>query len=327
MDMQYRRLGRTGLNVSVLSLGSGGPNRLGQSRYVPRQQIRRLVHRALELGVNFFDTSSAYEHSETVLGNVLKGVPRNDYYLASKVFPLHGGKFLCAADIRRMVERSLQRLRVTELDILQLHRITPEIYESARDHMLPVLEKMRSEGIFRYIGITESSGRDPMHRMLKLALQDDLFDTIMVACDLVNTSAEGEILPLARANDVGVIGMSAARHLVPRNATARLKLLSGFLAGLVTSPPSRGQLKVRLRKILLILAHSGPKPLPPITRAGSGGPLQLPESAYTFVTSQPAIATVLTGTTDVIHLERNVAAALAPALTAEEIELLQGFLH
>ena len=106
--------------------------------------------------------------------------------------------------------------------------------------------------------------------MLKCALQDDLFDTIMVAYHLANIAAEAEVFPLARAQDVGVIAMTAARHFVPRSLLERLKLLSGFLAGLVMSPPAPGQLKVRLLKTLPALAHPGPKPGPPITRTGEG---------------------------------------------------------
>ena len=79
--MEYRRLGRTGLNVSMLSLGSGGPNRFGQSRYTPRNGILRLVRHALELGINFFDTASSYGQSESMLGKALQGIPRDSYYV------------------------------------------------------------------------------------------------------------------------------------------------------------------------------------------------------------------------------------------------------
>ena len=75
--MEYRRLGRTGLNVSTLSLGSGGPNRFGQSLYAPAKNIIRLVRYALELGINFFDTASTYGQSESLLGEALQGVPRD----------------------------------------------------------------------------------------------------------------------------------------------------------------------------------------------------------------------------------------------------------
>lgn len=328
--MRYRRLGRTGLNVSVLSFGSGGPNRLGQSRYVPQRQIRQLVHRALDLGINFFDTSSAYEQSEILLGAALKGVPRGGYYLASKVFPLHGGRILSAAEIRRKVDRSLQRLGVDELDILHLHRITPELYEPARDHVLPELEKLRGEGKFRYLGITESSTRDPHHTVLKRALRDNLFDTVMVGYRLANSSAAEQVFPEARARDVGIIVMASAGDLVYRNARERLGVLGRTLVGLAASPPAPGQFRARLRAAFSELARPRPHPHPQPSVPGLAGErsfplpaLRLPEATFTFAVSHPAVATVLTGTTHAGHLENNVAAVLAPPLSEEETDRLR----
>ncbi|MGD2128295.1 MAG: aldo/keto reductase, partial [Lysobacterales bacterium] len=87
LEMRYRRLGRTGLEVSLLGLGSGGPNQFGQLRSVPRSQVVSLVRYALDLGVNFFDTAAAYADSEEILAEALSGVPRDRYLLASKFVP------------------------------------------------------------------------------------------------------------------------------------------------------------------------------------------------------------------------------------------------
>ncbi|HLF32182.1 MAG TPA: aldo/keto reductase [Xanthomonadales bacterium] len=325
--MQYRRLGRTGLNVSILSLGSGGENRFGQARHVPRKDIHRLVRSALELGINFFDTSAAYEQSESLLGEALRGVPKNSYYLATKIFPRHGNRVLGGAETRRLVDRSLRRLNVDELDILQLHGVTPDTYLETRDRLMPELERLQAEGKVRYIGITESSKRDPQHRMLRSALQDNLFDTIMVAYDLSNRSAEKVVFPLAQANDVGVIAMAVARYNVPRSAATRVKLFAWSLASLAASLPDWGGFKVRLQGVLSALTRSGPRQGLDLARTSGGTPLQLPEAAYTFAASQPAVATVLTGTTSLVHLQRNVVAVLESALTAEEIGALLALLN
>lgn len=321
--MQYRRLGRTGLEVSVLSLGSGGENRFGQSRYISRKGIRELVRQALDLGINFFDTASAYEQSESLLGESLRGLPRDRYHLATKVLPLSDNGIVTPAQVRLRVERSLQRLGVEALDILQLHRVAPDSYVQVRDRLMPELQKLRTEGKARYIGITEASRRDCEHRMLACALRDDLFDTVMVAYNLAHSSAENEVFPLARAHDVGVIGMTAARQLVFRSPLARLKLLSRVLAGLFASPPGRYRLKARLQEGLAALCQPPPGQIFPVTRREGGKPLELPSAAYTFAAAQPALATVLTGTTNTAHLEQNVLAALAPALTPDEIEQLR----
>jgi len=320
--MKYRRLGRTGLDVSVLSLGTGGPNRLGQSRYVSRRDIDRLFGAALEHGVNFFDTSGAYESSESRLGDALQHVSRDRYYLASKIFPWQGDRLLTPAEIRRAVERSLRHLRVDYLDLLQLHRVLSKNYEQTRDEVLPALDKLRAEGKIRAVGITESTTRDTTHRMLRQALNDDLYDTIMVAYHPANQLAAQTLFPQAEGQDVGVIAMSVARPFISRTVTARLRLLSATLAGLVVSPPAtRSRLGARLRSALTELTRKN--------QARSSHPggaidrrLSLPEAAYAFALTPPQVATVLTGTTDTEHLERNVAAVTAPQLSAEEVRLL-----
>ena len=91
--MEHRRMGRTGLDVSVLSLGTGGARQLGQKAGMSQTEQTRFVRRALDLGVNFIDTSSDYGESEVILGKALKGVPRDSYYLCTKWPPYDGMDF------------------------------------------------------------------------------------------------------------------------------------------------------------------------------------------------------------------------------------------
>jgi len=325
--MQYRRLGKTGFNLSILSLGSGGPNQFGQLRYVSRKNIHGLVRRALDLGINYFDTASGYSNSESILGEALRSIPRDQYYLSSKVFALHESKVISAAEARRLVERSLRRLGVDTLDILFFHRVLPEFYEETLERLMPAVQGLRAEGKIRHIGITESSKGDRHHRMLQRAVQDELFDTIMVGYGIDHRSADQELLPMALAKDVGVIGMVAARNLVTRNARERLKLFARALHSLVTSPPDPSKLNLRLRDTFSTLLQSGSSEGLSIAREHGKGFLELPAAGYTFAVSHPAIATVLTGTTDPVHLEQNASAALAPALTSQEIDRLRKLLQ
>ncbi len=326
MPMQYSRLGRTGLDLSILSLGSGGPNQFGQMRHVSRKNIYGLVRRALDFGINYFDTASAYSNSESILGQALRGIPRDQYYLSSKVFPLNENVFINAAEAKRRVERSLRKLSVDTLDILYFHKVRPELYDETLERLMPVLEDLRAEGKIRHIGITESSNNDPQHSMLKRALRDDLFDTIMVSYHIANRSAELEVLPLALAKNVGVIGIVPARHLVSRNTRERLKLFSRALISCFTSAPSPNGLNQRLRVALSALRQSRSS-RGSVAREGGGDSLVLPAAAYTFAVSHPAVATVLTGTTNPAHLEQNVQAALARPLTTKEIDQLQAILQ
>jgi L-galactose dehydrogenase len=321
--MRYRRLGRTDLNLSILSLGSGGPNQFGQMRYVPRKDICRLVRCALDFGINYFDTASAYSDSESLLGEALDGVPRDRYYLSSKVFPLDENVFINAAEVRRRVERSLRKLRVDTLDICCFHKVRPELYSETLERLLPTLQDLRTEGKIRYIGISESSNHDSQHSMLKRALQDDLFDTIMVSYHCANRSAEQHVFPMAQANDVGVIGMLPARHLVHRNALGRVGLFSRTLLSCFASRPRSNDLVQRLRVAFSALRQPSSNQELSIPRQSGDSSLVLPAAGNTFAISHPAVSTVLTGTTDVAHLEQNVRAALARKLTPMEIDQLE----
>ena len=82
--MEYRPLGRTNLLVSVLGLGTGGANRLGQARQADPAEMHRFVRHALDLGINVIDTAPMYDDSESVLGDALVGVKRDSYILATK---------------------------------------------------------------------------------------------------------------------------------------------------------------------------------------------------------------------------------------------------
>src|SRR4030088_1368782 len=102
--MQYRTLGRTGLNVSLLGLGSGGASRLGQRYNLSTSETARLVKRALDAGVNLIDPAPSYSESETLLGEALSGVPRAQYVLCTKFQPNQGGALLMPSDLRTSLE-------------------------------------------------------------------------------------------------------------------------------------------------------------------------------------------------------------------------------
>src|SRR5262245_49932733 len=117
--MLYRPLGRTGLNVSILGLGTG--TRFGDPRNQTQDQATRLVRTALELGINYLDTAPMYLEAESILGQALAGVPRASYVLATKFFPMDkAGVPFTPEQLRLSVEQSLRRLRVESIDILQL---------------------------------------------------------------------------------------------------------------------------------------------------------------------------------------------------------------
>jgi aryl-alcohol dehydrogenase-like predicted oxidoreductase len=149
-DMQYRRLGDSGLVVSVVGLGC---NNFG--RRIDLDATRTVVDAALGAGITFFDTADAYGESETFLGEVLTG-RRDQVVLATKFGnPLRGalgddhGARASRWYIRRAVERSLRRLRTDYIDLYQLHRPDPL---TPIEETLAALTELVREGKVRYIG-------------------------------------------------------------------------------------------------------------------------------------------------------------------------------
>jgi len=288
--MQYRNLGQTGLRVSLLSLGSGGPSQFGQKKYIPKPHIIDLVSFALEMGINFFDTASVYGESEAILGEALKKVPRDRFIIATKFSPISEGRISSPESVIKSVERSLKKLRIDTIDLLQFHIVTPDIYCEVTESLMTVLENLRSEGKFRFLGITESTSRDRGHEMLRMALKDDIFDTIMVAYGPANTAAEENILRTAGKKDIGVICMASVREIA-RLLRSTGNNIPGF----------------KERNSEMFWSHHTQDTGSSLTdRLESSNPA----FAYKYSISHPDVSTVLTGTTDIEHLVNNALAVL-----------------
>jgi aryl-alcohol dehydrogenase-like predicted oxidoreductase len=301
--MQYRTLGRAGLRVSLLSLGSGGPNRFGQKKFVLESQIVRLVHRALDLGINLFDTSAVYGESEAILGRALRDVPRDRYILATKFLPVESGIIATPDKVTKSVERSLKRLNVDTVDLMQFHRVTPEVYRAVVDRFLPTVQKLQKQGKFRFLGITELTTKDYRHEMLPMALADDAFDTIMVGYNLMNPTPEHYLLPIAQQKNVGVICAVAVSHALRWPEHLRRRIADARARGM--------------------LAHDAPVNDDPVKWLVKKHVLSLPAVGYKYAAAHPAISTALTGTTNVEHLEENVRAILGPPLPEQDMERLR----
>jgi len=150
--VQYRQLGRSDLMVSEISLGSWLTYGVG----VEAERATACVRRALEVGINFFDTANVYGRgaAESFLGEVLSGADRASYVLATKAyFPMsEADRGLSAAQIRRQSEASLKRLRTDYVDLYQCHRYDENT--PLEETMTALTELVRS-GKARYIGFSE----------------------------------------------------------------------------------------------------------------------------------------------------------------------------
>jgi len=301
--MEFRRLGRTGLQVSRVALGSGGANRLGQMRGATSAEIGALVGTALDLGINFFDTAPVYADSERLLGETLAATPRDDYVVATKFHPGYDGPLPTAATLVESVEESLRRLRIETLDVLFLHAVIPERYQAATEELVPAMVGLQERGAVRFLGITEAQIRDPGHATLELALGDGTFDVVMAAYNILNQSSAVRLFDLASAGDIGVIVMTAVRR-----ALANPALLEERLSDAVARQ--------------LIDAEALP-PHDPLGWLIHDGVDSVAAAAYKFAAAPDQVATVLTGTADRLHLAQNVAAVLGAPLPASDMDRLR----
>ena len=192
--MEYRRLGKTEIEVSVFALGcwpfAGGAVWGDQDDDVSIAT----VHAALDAGINFFDTAEGYEkgHSERVLGRGLEG-RREEAVIATKVSAGH----LKPADIVRACEQSLENLRTDYIDLYQIH--WPN-WEVPIEVSLKALEDLKSSGKVRAIGVSNFGIQD-----LSDLLDEGHCETNQLNYGLLWRVVEHEILPLCKANDVGLI--------------------------------------------------------------------------------------------------------------------------
>src|SRR5271155_6085638 len=128
--MEYTTLGKTGLEVGVAGLGCGGFSRLGLGTGKSEAEAIALVHEALDLGVNLFDTAAVYG-TEAVLGRALKKVPRERVVIATKAWIPRGAGGSAGERAAASLDRSLRELGTDYIDVFQLHGVSPAAYDRA----------------------------------------------------------------------------------------------------------------------------------------------------------------------------------------------------
>jgi aryl-alcohol dehydrogenase-like predicted oxidoreductase len=305
--MEYRTLGRTDLKVSLLGYGTGGSRKFGAGNGTSAADRQAFIRKALDLGVNFFDTAGGYGESETYLGETLAGVPRDSYVLETK---WDGGAFLKSGGIglTESVERSLVRMRTDHVDVFLFHMIDVPVYEIHRHRFYPEAAKLKEQGKIRHIGFTQTIKREPRFEGVMKALEGDpeLWDVVMLKYGIMNQWAAKAVLPLARKHDIGIVNMAVVRTTLT-NPVAMRQRLDEWRADGTISPD----------------ALTGDSPFDWLV---NGDVASVAEAAYRFGADENPMSTVLTGTSNIAHLEANVAALdrgpLAGVDVAKLVELL-----
>jgi len=217
--LQKRRLGKTGLDVTVFGFGCI------KFPHISGEQAVAALDQAIDLGVNFIDTARGYGDSEVKIGPVLER-RRDEVYIATKT-PKRNAK-----GAMKDLETSLKNLRTDYLDLWQAHWVC---YESVYDEVvgpggaLEALQKAKEQGKVRHIGITMH--RD--HAAVRRALADDVWETIMLAWNPLDEEGMGPIIPMAAERDLGVIIMKplSGGALVSPPGTEKVDGMDPVVAG------------------------------------------------------------------------------------------------
>ena len=203
--MEYRKLGRTDLNLSLV--GFGGATLGGVFGNIDPADGIRAVHLAVDSGINFFDSSPYYgiTVSETRLGEALAG-RRERVVLATKCGRYGFDQFdFSAKRVTASIDESLRRLQTDYIDLFQVHDVEFGDVEQIIHETLPALRQLQKQGKARYIGIT---GYPP--KLLRRMAEATPVDSILTYChyNLINTDMDGVLTTFARDRGIGLINAS-----------------------------------------------------------------------------------------------------------------------
>ncbi|MEZ4712066.1 MAG: aldo/keto reductase [Caldilineaceae bacterium] len=289
--MDYVTFGRTGLNVSVMGLGCGGPSRIGQSADKGDDNSIAIVRAALDAGVNFFDTAEAYR-TETLVGEALKGVDRDSFVISTKK---SYRSEISPALVRQGLEESLQRLQMDYVDIYNLHGVNPEHYPKLRDEILPTFFQLRDEGKICFIGVSEMFNEDKEHQMMVDSFPDDVWDVAMIGFNILNQTAREKVFPGTINQNVAVQIMFAVRRALSQPEKLRESMQQLVDAGQVD--PTEFDAADPLG---FVLAESDAS--------------SIVDAAYRFCRYEPGVHVVLSGTGNPAHLQSNIDSLCKPPL-------------
>ncbi|MDC1105867.1 aldo/keto reductase [Prolixibacteraceae bacterium] len=206
--MEYRKLGKTDMTVSALSFGASALG--GVFGKADKSEGVKTVHAAIDNGINYIDVSPFYGDTvaETVLGEALKTVSRDKYFLATKAGRYANGYFNFTPEaIEKSLHESLSRLGVDYLDVFQLHDIE---YQQAKhldiviNESIPYLHELKAKGLIRYAGITSY----PIEIFPKVIEKAEVDTLLCHSHYMLSDTSMLQLLPLAEKKSVGLIAAS-----------------------------------------------------------------------------------------------------------------------
>jgi len=312
-NMIYRKLGRTGIEVSEVGFGGWA---IG-SHWAMQKETDSVeaLHKAIDMGVNFIDTARGYGEgkSERIIGEVLKD-RTEDITVATKIPPTPGPwppSPYCDIDerypekyLREMLDKARKNLQRDCIDIMQLHTWTRAWNKNPK--ALDILVKLREEGKLKYIGV--STPEHDQNALIDL-IRNGYLDTVQVIYNIFEQEPAAQFLDVALENEVGVIvrmtfdegvltGKYSADHKFPSD-----DFRTNYFAG-----DRLGRAVVRVKEIEKEIEGSG---------------YSMAEAALKFSLSHPAVSTVIAGIRNQDQAQKNVDVSNMPNLSETLLESLR----
>jgi len=293
--MEYRRLGRSDLMVSEISLGSWLTYGVG----VEAERATACVRRAFEVGINFFDTANVYGRgaAESFLGEVLSGADRSSYVLATKAFfPMSDtDRGLSAEQIRKQCEASLRRLRTDHVDLYQCHRYDKD---TPLEETMEALSELVRSGKVRYIGFSEWSA-DEISAALALP-GVERFVSSQPEYSMLWRKAEPDVIPLCEREGISQIVWSP---LAQGALTGKYKPGAPPPSDSRAASRNMGSMMGRFRDDSVLEAVQRLRPL-----ADDLG-LTMAQLALAWVLQEENVASAITGASRPDQIDENVTAS------------------
>ena len=312
--MNYRTLGKTGLQVSEIGYGAWG---IGKGMWIGAEDDESVnaLNKAVDLGLNFIDTALVYGdgHSEKLVGQVVRARSEK-IYVASKIppkdyqWPAQRGvpvqEAFPADHVIASTEESLRNLGLETIDVQQFHVWSDEWVD--RGDWLGAIQKLKKEGKIRFFGVSINDNQP--ENAIRL-IETGEVDTVQVIHNIFEQAPEDRLYPACEKHQIGVI--------------VRVPFDEGSLTGKITPDTkfdssdfrnryfSGGRKKVVYDRVQQIVSDL------------SVALDQMPEIALRYVLSHPAVSTVIPGMRSVRNVERNCAVGDGKGLTKEQVNKLK----
>ncbi|AKG34169.1 aldo/keto reductase [Paenibacillus durus] len=312
--MNYRTLGRTGLNVSEIGFGAWG---IGKTSWVGAddQESLKALNRSVELGLNFIDTALGYGdgHSEKLVGQVVREHAGN-IYVATKIppinrqWPARSGvpveETFTKEHVISCTEQSLRNLGLETIDVQQFHVWSDEWV--GKGDWLEGVQKLKEQGKIRFFGVSINDYQPS--NAIKL-IESGLVDTVQVIYNIFEQSPEDELLPACEKHDIGVI--------------VRVALDEGGLTGKITPETTFDQGDFRNHYFRDDRKREVFERVQQIAADLNISIDDIAETALRYVLSSPAVSTVIPGMRSVTNVERNMKVGDGLGLPEDQVAKLK----